>query len=64
METYSKHRAQLNRKPSNFSKSIKLDIKKYCNGEIRLVTRSKTLSEGTKERIIAYHKNMIKSLYK
>lgn len=64
MEIYSKHKAQVNRKPTNFSKSIKLDIQKYCNKEIRLVAKSKTLSEKTKESNIAFHKNIIKSLYK
>jgi hypothetical protein len=46
-----KQERQKNRKPKNMTKSVRLDIKKYLNRELRLVPKS-NLSPNVKRYII------------
>lgn len=61
---YSKHSAQLWRKPFNLSKSIKLDIKKHCNRSIKRIEKDPKMSSGTKTRLIKFYQDTKKSLVK
>lgn len=45
-----KHQRQVNRKLKNMSKSVRLDIKKYCNRTIKDVNKDKKLK--TVEKVI------------
>ena len=49
---WTKHEAQINRKPANMSRSVRLDIKKYCNEQIKKTMRNKKLSERVKAIMI------------
>lgn len=62
--TYPKHSAQLLRKTCNMSKSIKLDIKKYCNRSIRKISKDPKMSNRTKTMLIATYEDIKKQFTK
>jgi hypothetical protein len=63
MEMYAKHKSQVSRERKNLSKSVKLDIKKACNRQIKLVRKDKNISESTRKNIINFYTKIAKSLF-
>lgn len=55
---FEKHERQLNRKPENMSKSIRLDVKKHANRSIKKLKKNPEYSDRLKEKMITMYNDI------